>query len=700
MKSGGINRKGGTPPPLLILLFLALITAAASCLAQETYPTAGVVDQSSYYQDGTGVWAGRTGALYQRAGTYQSYFPIVADVDRDNKTDIIMIDNANLIVLNYTSGVGFVTEYSVFNGNPASGANQYYATPAVFDFDSDGYYEIISFNYTHMLTFQFNGSHIVLNQSAATNLNATAVAQLAFKYPVIKCATAPEAVSGNATCALMVMNRTSVSIPTALFYNVDDNVVSAHPQPAIANGDTTFHNTHLFDGNGDGFVEAYWAYNDLGNGDLYIYSYKLDGTNISLYKDAHNANKKHTDIYVGLLDGITPSVTFGWQGDTFSTFDFATLKASDLSMMHDSYCGAICPGGDDISANLFNDYSQEYGRSSFDACYYVHDYDDDDEVFCASAYTGFNYERNAVNNAKNFTGGYPIIHEASMTGNTGLLTPRFILNGVVPETVQNIVENGACIPVDYQVTGTLDFICANSTRLAYHDDSYTNQNVNITGIQPQTGNPVCAGETLITTISISDYEGDSGTCFIHVTYANSTEYQNTTAEAFSSGATSVNVYFTSAPASVTNYILEYSCRDQYHTAYNTRKYTVSYSNQTCGGNCNCAGQNPPLFQNFTTPTVTGDTQIDEDIDATFGILFGTSTKMRNIVGIGIIIGVIATLAFGYNIRSGFALAFVGILTTILVTMLGLLSAYILILILVGMLLTVVVTKMIGSSGGE
>ena len=135
------------------------------------------------------------------------------------------------------------------------------------------------------------------------------------------------------------------------------------------------------------------------------------------------------------------------------------------------------------------------------------------------------------------------------------------------------------------------------------------------------------------------------------------------------------------------------------TQYNTLSIPIVVMNGVPGVTCNIASTTitSPIDQGAGGGA--GSAQIDAAIDSTMGILFGTSTKVKAIVGIGLVIGICAGVAASTG--SGFAVAIAGILGLILVTAIGFISAYILILGLVGGVLMLIISKFVagGSDGG-
>lgn len=686
--------------PLLIALFLLCLIPPA--LSQEEYLTAGVDRQNTYDQGGTGNWP-QTPTTYTRAGSIDSYFPVVGDIDNDGTQEIIYINNDLLTITNFTDDVGLVTEQTVAHGDTKIGTSQYYPTPYLIDDDDDNTPEVVSWNGSHMLVFRYNGSEVVLNKSAALNIDITANPTISNKYPVIKCAKGNQMASGNDTCVMVVNNRTGgVSEQFFVAYDIDAGTTS-NTSVIIPNGnaDTQFHNTHAFDGDSDGSLEFYQSEVDAANGDLRVYEIEVSATGIisvTLIKlHAIANNRPFTDIIVNRLDGATPMITWGYSSDA-TNYDAYTILASDGSLVSNSYCTVLtCPEGDMMSANLFVD-DGTYGSYSGDVCYYLRNYDNNDPgvnidtVHCLSQYAGSDHAETEVSNTVNFT-NRPIIHTASMTGTGGLLTPKFILQGGTKQSNPILAGTDVCIPVDAQNDGGLDIICSNATVLTYYDDNVSNTNTQILQYTRTSGNPICNNTKVIYQVSVSDDESDAATCNIEVSYINGTSVYNSSNVSVTTPGTATFDYTFNSPSGTDAYTVTMNCKDQYHDTYTSITDSVWTS---LPPGCYGFNENP-----FTNESITEDSETDQDIDdnfdSTVGILLGTSSKLRTIAGLAIVIGIM--MAAGIRFRNGIVGAIAGIIALIMVTFIGLLSPYILIVTLIGMVLIIILAKMVFGSGG-
>ena len=97
-------------------------------------------------------------------------------------------------------------------------------------------------------------------------------------------------------------------------------------------------------------------------------------------------------------------------------------------------------------------------------------------------------------------------------------------------------------------------------------------------------------------------------------------------------------------------------------------------------------------------TTAAEQATNDAIDDSFGLLFGTgasSDKLKLIVGLAIVIAIIIWAA-QQGVHSGQALLGIGIITTLMVTFIGLLTPAIIILVIAALLLIIILGKAIGS----
>ena len=144
---------------------------------------------------------------------------------------------------------------------------------------------------------------------------------------------------------------------------------------------------------------------------------------------------------------------------------------------------------------------------------------------------------------------------------------------------------------------------------------------------------------------------------------------------------------------------EYNLND--YSQYNTQTITVNVINGQEGITCSII---EPIAPGETVPSTTTDqqAQTNEAIDDTFGILFGTgaqSDKLKLIVGLAIVIS-ITIWAAKEGLTSGIGLLAIALVTTVLVTFLGLLTPAILLIVLMSLILLMLFSKFISPSSGD
>ena len=590
---------------LLILLLIPLVSAE--------YITKGVTRANLYDVDGTGGWLGNDGVQWTRAESITSP-ALVADLDQDGTNEIIIMQNNTLVLYNYTTGMGLVQKDSYNIGTNLYYTGIYfYQTPAIIDIDATTGtdYKIILHNFTHMLTVQYDGT-ITLNQSATVGL-ATGTGSNINRYPVIKCAPANFVKNNNITCFTPSRNTGGKSCIIA--YDIDANTVQTDCHTNSPNNDILHHNTHVADGDGDGYVEVYYSYYDAANDNYDIFECELNITGgiVQTKIFTHTTPDAITDIIVNNIEPDSGlEITWGYTDDG-KNWDAYTIDASDAGIVENSYCTAVtCPEGERASTNLVVAENTEYCDYTDDVFYYVRNaqYDqlgaqdeNEDVVHCISQYAGSGTQQTIVPNTVNFTKEF-FIHAVNLYGANGILTSLFGVSGSTKMSTPDMTE-GFSIPVDYQKSGSLDIIgSVFYTRLIYYDDNYANSNYVIEKLVTGAGNPLCEGYQYTYTLTLSDAESDAGSCYAQETYVNGTvitNFTNVSINPFS--PTLLNYYYADTTG---NFILTFYCKDQYHTNYNSIQTPVVVSNDTQ----NCYLPNEGIIS--IVPVIPDSCNVDND----------------------------------------------------------------------------------------
>ena len=147
------------------------------------------------------------------------------------------------------------------------------------------------------------------------------------------------------------------------------------------------------------------------------------------------------------------------------------------------------------------------------------------------------------------------------------------------------------------------------------------------------------------------------------------------------------------------YSLTIYLQDEAHptdfSQFNPTVITVNVIDGVDGLTCNTGsdvgvGEEEPLTADAEAEAAAD--AVDDSMDSTLDILLGTSTTLKFIVGVAIVIGIIL-MAAQYT-QNGLILAIIGMFGVIIVTLLGLMPIYLLILMILIMLLLVILAKTI------
>lgn len=681
----------------LTLFFLILITPAN---ADTEYLTWGVTRDNTFQTSGTGTWTGRTPVTSTRNEIYTSP-PLTADVDNDNINEIIIMINNTLSIYNYTTGTGLILEDDYNIGTALYFTSiPFYQTPGLLDYDNDGFTEIILTNHSHMLTLNHTGNLITLEQSTTTNLG-TGSGDTINRYPIIKCSPGSTWITNNDSCVVPTRNRTGVEESLCLtYYDLDSNTARFGCYGAVPLSDTKERNTHLADADADGNNEAYFTYEE--NNDLWVMEAEISSTgNVTLtrlYEQAEGAGAAFTDIIINNLEPDSGlEITWGYTADG-TNWDAHTID-SDAAEVDASYCTVLtCPEGTMASTNLVEASDTTYCDYVGDVYYYIRNPTQSDPgpnidtILCISRYAGSSTQENTVSSTLNYSGQF-YIHESDLYGSTGLLTSARGIQGTTVQTFPLVVGQSWLVPVDYQLTGSLDLIGVRRfVDLTYYDDAYTNQQVNIDSLSWDTGNPLCQGEIPTFTLELSDDENDVGYCHIRETWGNGTVIALHDNSSFVTPG-SVNLdYFADT---VGTFFLNFRCQDQYNRdSYESVSYTVSVSNDTTL--CNVKGNDPGGEEFLSDAEAIEDAAFDDNVDDVFAdigivsqkaktmfwllvmiaVAFLTFSSMRNSPALGYVIAIIET----FMLILGWVLGMVG---TVILVIVGLICSLLLVMMFTG-----------------
>ena len=611
---------------ILFLLMIPLITADA-----EQYSTPGVTRANPYSQDGTGQWSGRQAITYtvsQNMIPYSS--PLVYDLNADGTNEIILAENSSLQIRNFTSGTGMslITDYAV--GSHVVNNYKLLSTPGLINYNGGTDTEIVYFNKTHAYTLSYNGTLNLLQSVAYTELNDTGSPTTINNYFPVKCTPANTVSTADDTCVFLLINRSGAATYTYVFvvYDLDANTVN---MTALTSAEPTnfqmqpYHNIHLSDYDTDGYYEALFMIDESANGDADIQACEISNhpTCTLMLHENRAAGTTYTDIIVNRLDGVNEVATWAYM---ISNNVYAkSLKLKTGVVLAEAYTSILtAPEGNYYSENLVEATDTTYCSYSSDVYLYIRNYDQSDpgvntdSVLCLSQYAGTGYvETPIVNTLLNDSHGSFVMHQADLYGTTGLLLSQWGVQDSNIQSLPTLSNNEVTIPVDYKKGGVLDIIGQNTSRVVYYDSNYVNQNWQMTTYSFAV-NPVCQSYTYTYTIGINDNESDLGSCYATETWPNGTVITNFSAQNFTT-ATPESVSFYYYADTTGNFILSFSCKDQYHTAYNTKQYSVLVTNDS---SCSLPGA-------FTDGTY--DTTNETSAAATFE---STTESFWNGLGLG------------------------------------------------------------------
>jgi len=274
------------------------------------------------------------------------------------------------------------------------------------------------------------------------------------------------------------------------------------------------------------------------------------------------------------------------------------------------------------------------------------------------------------------------------------------------------IANGSIIFEDFDNDGSLDILFSDSsgTRLI-SSAIFTNAVPNIYNNLSRGGygsnlgfdSPICLNNTI--TFTAQECGGTVTSCNYDNDVATDKELISTNCGQEADGSVSVSHTTNKVDGTLSTAQPSYSCfynktgtfnvrlylEDDKNagdlTQYNTEVIVVNVIDGVPGLTCNIG---VPAGVGSEVDEGTDPTGIDDSIDSTLGIFFGTSQKLKLIVSMGLFIGIMASVAS--QTKNGFVLASSGLATLIMLTFLGLIPAYIMILLMVGMIMLIIVGR--------
>ena len=214
------------------------------------------------------------------------------------------------------------------------------------------------------------------------------------------------------------------------------------------------------------------------------------------------------------------------------------------------------------------------------------------------------------------------------------------------------------------------------------------------------GNPLCINSTLrFRALEDTNYEQPFSEAFDRERIVSNCDIWDTIENGtFSDNAPVFDCYYNTSGT----YFVDIYLQDEFNTDdfSQFRTVTVQVINGQSGITCSIisSGTDPGEDAIATAQ----EDQTNEAIDDTFGILFGTgaqSDKLKLIVGLAIVI-TMTIWAAKEGLTSGVGLLAIALVTTVLVTFLGLLTPAILLIVLMSLVLLMLFSKFISPSSGD
>lgn len=713
------KKKSFSLTPYCNTLILALILLTSIVMASE-----GDDGQTSEYvmvsrdgigrQGGTASWntVVAPGITSRSLTADNNNIPIIANLINISQKEIVVQNGDQLTIYEInlaTNAIQLVTSVDV--GSMSFGITR--TVNPSFAVMNSTITKIVTMNGSHILEYDFNGATLTLRNSYNGNgTNATATYN---HHTTMMCDDSLNWADSDVHCFANTMRQDEAGNDRFLMLhlNVNDSFQDKAEITSIvftANHQDLF-TPKIVDFDVDGELDVVFELVPKGITpvDIFIFYFDVNGTGnatgTQLYVDnnAGAAETDYTDVLINNLDGTLTNgreLSWGYSSDG-TNFFIRTISSTGVTLEAAYFSVLNALEGDSVVRNLVDhpDCGVSLAVNS-QAAMVVHDSTTGQSglacvsLFAGSDRTSFSY----VDGSE--VGSTSFMRAASLTTDSvyDVAYDNVILD-VANEALLSFNFSGMkqVIPIDYEVVGTLDLLVSNGSRMFYYDDLILNANVVLDSLSWTTGNPVCNNTKNLFNLVVIDATNDLHTCNMNITFVNGTSVFNSSDSTGTAPRTHTFQYTFGSPNGNDAYTVRFACQDQFHEDWVTHDYSLWTATPPGCNNFNQLGDSEDLI-NVTGAATAQQRVMDESINTTLGILFGTSTTMRLIVAIGIIIAIM--IMIGSTFKNGMAAIAGGILGAIMCTAIGLLSAYILILILVGMVLVLFVGRAImGTSSG-
>ena len=710
---------------IIISLFFLIISSFIVSADPEQYLYPGVDRAGLYQQGGHGVWDGRTGVPYTRPGNYYYQTPFVQniyDVDDDDQNEIvIMTTTPSVQILNFTKGVGVLLEAEHnLEGAISNNGRAFYQTPALIDYDDDNVTEIVYVHQTpgtglNASIISWNETSITVEHNYQISTDTSSwTGTIITPYPSVICAPGSMMMSGNDTCGILIQDSDQYS--SLIVFQPSNGKYTRHNITNMTSGYQVAKSSLLrvVDIDSDGYGEFVTNYRltsgTPSSNNIFVFDVLVNNTVSSrcLYRHKLSGGLSSTfigNIIVSNLDGtLTNGMEVSWPWSDGTNW-YARTVDNDGNVKESQYETVLSAPEGTARSNLAAASNTEFCDYTNDVYYMVHDNANNVTVIeCISLYNGVGTKQTVYDDSTAWVNP-TIIHDVDLynTG-SGILTPYYgIKDGEKQDLHPSLLgRDEIIVPVDYEISGTLDLIGINNTRIIYYDDAYNNQNAELISIDVDTGNPVCEDELIKVTAGFTDNESDYVNCYMQETYANHTVIQNYTIIGSNSPG---SLSFNHLADMTGTFLLKIYCKDQYHTVYDSYTYTLTVSNDT--QTCNPVGQNPFSDEQQSQEELQAQAEFDDAVDElSCGLFHMCSRTAKGIFWLIIMIVVLgaAIVALGKAGVSGVGIigstSGLGVILVLLGWLLGFLTAVPVVIMGLFMALVITISWVTMGKGGQ
>jgi len=629
--------------------------------------------------------------------------PIIVDIDNDGIKEAYILDGSTIVSLQYNNGALSIYDEKVIAGT----------------LDSLQAYKNGSNNFIFV---ENSSDYFILNSTLDIVFNASFDTSCAIPASKVKCT---DSLESSAVCIFASTNTTSIiSLTdyscTDLYVYANYNFKDSYPAISDIESDGDYEVAWITDTDADNDWDLTLIDYDSGSV-VWTHEYAPLATTTYAYdpiiKDLNGANEEIMYSYVGRTDAGSDTYNVGVRiiksdGNAYAYQPQTTFSGTDYA-----YADV---GGYVVNSIVDNDNTL-----------------DNILCFAKAAYTGFSGIKSAGIKCMNVNDGttlfddvdyfgtsYPgytnYIYEGSLSlvdidGDIyyDLLTPKGIISfsGATNYTFGS--NYAPVIAADYDGDEIPELTMSDGTTFTVMSSSAQNlkpelnQSLEGAGYTGYYSSPVCLDTTLTFKARdsfsyspgnyINDVSSDTERIVTNCgqaadgtpTSSYTSDTENGTYDA--NTPTFSCVYNMTGLFSIRLYLQD-EANDNDFTEYNDNDIVINVIDGIEGDTCNHADGYVDAIDSLDVDTPDGSQDVDDDIARLFDILLGTSTALKFIVGMAIMIAIIIMTA--QYTSNAVVMLFSGILGLIIVTFLGLVPAYLLILIIIIALIGIVFSKLV------